>query len=64
MIHKIFQIAAMICLLSFTAVQAQLKVGDEAPEIVITDWIKNVPASKDYLFAILSLIAPVGHQFA
>jgi thiol-disulfide isomerase/thioredoxin len=27
--------------------QAQLKVGDKAPEIVITNWIQNVPKSKD-----------------
>ena len=44
---KKYLLLAIIFLFSSTISWAQLKIGDEAPKTVITDWISNVPHSKD-----------------
>lgn len=38
----------VFCLLCFTSLsKAQLKAGDKAPRVFITDWISNIPENKD-----------------
>jgi thiol-disulfide isomerase/thioredoxin len=38
----------VLCLLCFTSLsKAQLKAGDKAPRVFITDWISNIPEDKD-----------------
>lgn len=46
MLKKYFFLVFVFLLASFAS-PAQLKVGEKAPEIVITNWIKNVPKSTD-----------------
>ncbi|MGN7986070.1 TlpA family protein disulfide reductase [Pedobacter sp. 22226] len=47
MFKRYFLVAISILLGHFNAF-AQLKIGQDAPEIVITDWLKNVPKSKGF----------------
>ena len=44
---KKYSFLVFVCLLAPFVSPAQLKVGEKAPEIVITNWIKNVPKSND-----------------
>lgn len=44
--HKHLMILALLILSSHIS-RAQLKAGEKAPKIAITDWIKNMPASRD-----------------
>jgi thiol-disulfide isomerase/thioredoxin len=47
MISKHFTVLILLMLLFASSLHAQLKVGQKAPEIFITEWIKNTPKSKD-----------------
>lgn len=44
---KKYSFLVFVCLLAPFVSPAQLKVGDKAPELVITNWLKNVPKSTD-----------------
>jgi len=45
MLKKYLSVIVLILLTNFS-VHAQLKVGQDAPQIVITNWLKNVPKSR------------------
>jgi thiol-disulfide isomerase/thioredoxin len=47
MFKRYFVVTITIVIGYFNAF-AQLKIGQDAPEIVITDWLKNVPKSKGF----------------
>jgi len=44
---KKYSFLVFVCLLAPFVSPAQLKVGGKAPELVITNWLKNVPKSTD-----------------